>query len=160
MIRNAETRDASQITSIYNYYIENTTITFEENCVTQEEMENRINDYTKEYPWLVYEEKGKILGYCYATKWRVRSAYKHSAETTVYVDKDHHGKGTGTLLYKELVSRCKTKGLHVLVAGIALPNEKSQKIHEKIGFKKVAHFEEIGRKFDHWIDVGYWEYKL
>jgi len=160
MIRNADSKDASQIINVYNYYIENTTITFEENNVTQKEMEVRISDYTKEYPWLVYEEKGKILGYCYATKWRVRSAYRHSAETTVYIDKDHHGKGIGTLLYKELVKRCKSKDLHVLVAGIALPNEKSQKLHEKIGFKKIAQFEEIGRKFDLWIDVGYWEYKL
>ena len=160
MVRNAEAKDASQIASIYNYYIENTTVSFEEKSVTREEMESRINDYTKAYPWLVYEENGKILGYCYATKWRVRSAYKYSAETSVYVDKDCHGKGIGTGLYTELVRRCKEQGIHVLVAGIALPNEKSQKIHEKIGFKKIAHFEEIGRKCDSWIDVGYWEYKL
>lgn len=160
MIRNAEAKDATQIANIYNYYIENTTVSFEEKSVTREEMETRINDYTKAYPWLVYEENGKIQGYCYATKWRVRSAYRHSAETSVYVDKDCHGKGVGTRLYTELVSRCKDQGIHVLVAGIALPNEKSQKIHEKIGFKKIAHFEEIGRKCDRWIDVGYWEYKL
>ena len=160
MIRNAEGKDASQIANIYNYYIENTTVSFEEKSVTREEMESRIADYTKAYPWLVYEENGKILGYCYATKWRVRAAYKHSAETSVYVDKDFHGKGIGTVLYAELVRRCKDQGIHVLVAGIALPNEKSQKIHEKMGFKKIAHFEEIGRKCDRWIDVGYWEYKL
>ncbi|MBN2738124.1 MAG: N-acetyltransferase [Spirochaetales bacterium] len=160
MIRNADSKDASQMVNIYNHYIENTTITFEEKSVTQKEMEIRISDCIKEYPWLVYEENGKIIGYCYATKWRVRSAYRHSAETTVYVHKDHHGKGTGTLLYKELIKQCKDKGLHILVAGIALPNDKSQKIHEKIGFKKIAHFEEIGRKFDQWLDVGYWEYKL
>ncbi len=159
MVRNVEKKDIQQIVSIYNYYIENTIITFEEELVTDNEMGIRIVKYTKYFPWLVYEEKGKVIGYCYATKWRVRSAYKHSAEVTVYVSNESHGKGIGTLLYNELIKQCKQKNLHVLVAGIALPNEKSQKMHEKIGFKKVAHFEEIGRKCNKWIDVGYWEYK-
>ncbi len=160
MIRNVSTTDVPQIINIYNYYVANTTITFEEKCITADEMQLRINEYTREYPWLVYEEKGIVLGYCYATKWRVRSAYKYSVETTVYIDKEHHGKGIGTKLYKELIKQCKNKGLHVLVAGIALPNEKSQGLHEKMGFKKIAQFEEIGRKFDRWIDVGYWENKV
>jgi phosphinothricin acetyltransferase len=160
MIRNVIKSDTTQIINIYNYYVVNTTITFEENCISKKEMETRISEYTQDYPWLVYEEKNKVLGYCYANKWRVRSAYKYSAEITVYIDKDHHGKGIGTKLYKELIKQCKKKGLHVLVAGIALPNEKSKGLHEKMGFKKVAHFEEIGMKFDRWIDVGYWEFKL
>jgi len=160
MIRNIETKDIPQILDIYNYYIKNTTITFEEESVTELEMGIRVDEYIRNFPWLVFEENNEILGYCYATKWRVRSAYKHSAEVTVYVSKDNHGKGIGTLLYKELIKQCKEKDMHVLVAGIALPNDKSQKLHEKMGFRKIAHFEEIGKKFDQWIDVGYWEYKL
>jgi phosphinothricin acetyltransferase len=160
MIRTIEQKDISQIVDIYNHYIENTTITFEEDPVTNKEMESRIEEYTKNFPWLVYELDGKILGYCYATKWRVRPAYKHSAEVTVYISKDHLGKGIGTLLYQELIKQCRQKDIHVLVAGIALPNEKSQRLHEKLGFKKIAHFEEIGWKFGRWIDVGYWEYKF
>ena len=160
MIRSVSSNDVIQIINIYNYYVSKTTITFEEKCITEDEMAARITEYIKEYPWLVYEENGKIIGYCYATKWRVRSAYKNTAEITLYVDKDYHGKGIGTKLYKELIKKCKSKGLHVLVAGIALPNERSQGLHEKMGFSKVAHFSEIGMKFDRWIDVGYWEYKL
>ena len=88
MIRSVENKDISQIVDIYNYYIENTTITFEEETLTQNDMEIRIEEYSKYFPWLVYEEDDRILGYCYATKWRARSAYKHSAEVTVYVSKN------------------------------------------------------------------------
>ena len=157
MIRNATLADAQQICDIYNHYVLNTAITFEEESVAVREMEHRIEDYTKAYPWLVFEDGSEVLGYCYATKWRVRPAYASSAETTVYVRKDHGGKGIGSALYGELIDRTAARGLHALVAGIALPNAASQGLHEKMGFRKVAHFEEIGKKFGSWIDVGYWE---
>jgi len=157
MIRNATTADAERICAIYNHYIKNTVISFEEEPVDEREMAHRIAEYTKAYPWLVFEKDGEILGYCYATKWRVRPAYRHSAETSVYVHKDHAGEGIGSALYAELIARAPGCGLHALVAGITLPNERSQALHEKMGFKKVAHFADIGNKFGKWLDVGYWE---
>jgi phosphinothricin acetyltransferase len=159
MIRPVEIADAEQITDIYNYYIENTVVTFEEEPITPMEMRKRIEACTADYPWLVYAEAGKAVGYCYATKWRARSAYRHSVETTVYVEKDHCGRGIGTALTAKLIDELRESGVHVLVAGITLPNEKSQKLHEKMGFRQVARFEEIGKKFNRWLDVGYWEYK-
>ena len=101
-----------------------------------------------------------LRGYCYATRWRVRSAYRHSAETTVYVRRDDHGKGIGSALYSRLINDMSAGDTHVLVAGIALPNDKSVRLHERLGFTKVAHFAEIGRKHERWLDVGYWELKL
>ena len=157
MIRTVQKEDAQQICGIYNHYIENTVITFEETSVSVTEMENRIREITASLPWLVYEENGEITGYAYAGKWKGRCAYRYSVESTIYLKNDYIGKSIGTKLYSGLIDELSKKDLHAVIAGIALPNERSQKIHEKFGFKKVAHFSEVGFKFNKWIDVGYWE---
>ncbi len=160
MIRPVTLADAQAINSIYNYYIENTAITFEEETLDSSEMKKRILEYTEDYPWLVYEENGGIVAYCYAAKWRTRSAYRYSVETSVYVDKDLQGKGIGFALYTALLNELKKKRVHAVIAGITLPNERSQKLHEKLGFIKIAQFEEVGFKFQSWFDVGYWELQI
>lgn len=160
MIRNATGGDAERIAEIYNHYVLHTTITFEEEAVSAAEMERRIREYTASHPWLVHEEEGRVDGYAYATKWRPRAAYRHSAEVTVYVDDSRRRRGIGAELYGQLIARLRETETKVLVAGIALPNEGSSGLHEKLGFRKVAHFEDIGFKFGRWIDVGYWELKL
>jgi L-amino acid N-acyltransferase YncA len=159
MIRDAEITDASALCGIYNYYIENTSVTFEEQKVSVQEMQHRIEDHRKDFPWLVcVNEAGSVTGYCYATKWRQRSAYSHSVELSIYVDKDQHKKGIATALYRELFPLLKNMNVHVMVAGISLPNDPSRLFHEKLGFSKIAQFREIGKKFGVWTDVGYWEY--
>lgn len=157
MIRKAKISDAKAICSIYNYYIENTIITFEETPLPVSEMAKRIKEIGKDFPWIVYVEGGRVLGYAYASRWKTRSAYRKTAESTVYLHRDAVGKGIGTKLYKALLPMLKKKGFHVVVGGIALPNKGSAALHEKFGFKKVAHFKEVGFKFRKWIDVGYWE---
>ncbi len=157
MIRKINVNDAQQIADIYNYYIENTIVTFEEEIVTIDEMKQRILDVSKALPWLVYEEGDKVIGYAYASKWKSRCAYKYSLETTVYLKHGESGKGIGTLLYKELTSELKKMNYHVLIGGISLPNDASIALHEKLGFEKIAQFKEVGNKFNKWIDVGYWE---
>lgn len=160
IIRNASIEDASSICDIYNYYISNTCITFEEEPVSAEEMAGRIENVVKDLTWLVYEEDGRILGYAYYTKWRVRSAYRYSVESTVYVDNNHKGKGIGRKLYAALIERACKQGIHVIIGGIALPNPESVALHEKMGFEKVAQFKEVGYKHNQWVDVGYWELML
>ena len=157
MVREVRLTDAEDITLIYNYYIENTVITFEEEKVSVDEITKRIKEYTALYPWFVFEEDKKVIGYCYACPWKSRSAYRYSAETAIYVQENRHSKGIGTELYTHLLHELKKRGIHTLVAGITLPNEKSEKLHEKSGFTKAAHFKEIGNKFGAWLDVGYWE---
>lgn len=152
--------DCKQIADICNYYIQNTVITFEEKTVTEDEMKHRIQKFTQLYPWLVCEEDNRILGYAYASNFRAYSAYKHSVELTVYVNKKSQGKGVGTLLYTELFKLLRQKNVHAMFAVITIPNEKSQKLHEKMGFKKVGQLKEAGIKFNKWLDVGYWEYKF
>ncbi len=157
MIRNATVNDAPWICDIYNHYIESTTITFEEDPVCLAEMEKRITTVCASMPWMVYEEKGRVLGYAYADGWKARSAYRFSVEATVYLEKGSTGRGIGAELYRRLLDELRGRGIHAVMAGIALPNETSRRLHERLGFEKVAHFKEAGLKFNKWIDVGYWE---
>lgn len=156
-IRSANVADAEIICSIYNYYVSNTRISFEEMTVSTSEMSRRIINVTETLPWLVIENDGIVDGYAYATKWRERSAYRFSVEVSVYLSPSIIGRGCGARLYDALFEHLSKLGVHVLIAGIALPNEKSIKLHEKIGFLKVAHFAEVGFKNNQWIDVAYWQ---
>ena len=160
-IRPATPADAERICTIYNHYIATTTISFEEEPVTPADMARRIADVgAANLPWLVLHEEGKLIGYAYATKWRVRAAYRYAVESSVYLDPDYGGKGAGTMLYEALLAELRQRGLHLVIGGIAQPNEASVRLHERLGFTKVAHFSEVGLKFGRWIDVGYWQLKL
>jgi len=156
MIREAAFSDARMIAEIYNYYILNTTITFELDPITPEEIINRMERYQKVGPYLVYEENDEIIGYAYVSKFRERQAYEHSVESTIYLKNGFGGKGLGSRLYSELLAQVSLKR-HVIIGGIALPNDASVKLHEKCGFRKVGHFSEVGKKFGRWIDVGFWQ---
>jgi len=160
MIRKANPADADRIAEIYNHYILHSVISFEETPVTGPEMLGRMVEVQQNFPWLVYEDDGAIAGYAYATPWKNRDAYRHSVETTIYVDRAKLGKGIGVRLYEPLLKTLRDRDLHIVMAGIALPNDGSVAIHEKFGFVKVAHYCEIGRKFDRWVDVGYWQLML
>ncbi|MDQ3020410.1 MAG: N-acetyltransferase family protein [Bacteroidota bacterium] len=157
MIRKVRNSDINRICEIYNYYINNTTITFEESEVEKNEMEKRISEAAKNFSWIIFEEKGETVGYAYAAKWKDRNAYRHCAESSVYLDKGFLGKGIGKKLLSRLIEEVKAKKIHSLIGGIALPNRESIGLYQKLGFKKVAHFKEVGFKFGRWIDVGYWE---
>ncbi len=157
MIRDVTSTDAQQIADIYNYYILNTTVTFEEEEVLAQTMQERISEVTSKYPWLVYEKNGEVLGYAYGSAWKSRCAYKFSVETTVYLKHGLSQKGIGSELYRELLVRLKKLQLHGIIGGVALPNDACIALHQKFGFEKVAHFKEVGFKFEKWIDVTYWE---
>jgi L-amino acid N-acyltransferase YncA len=160
IIRSATADDAAAIASIYNHYVRETLVTFEEEPISVEQMRGRIVDVLSTHLWLVYEQNGEMEGYAYASKWHARSAYRRSVETTVYLDSTKLRRGRGTQLYGELIQALKVRGYHVAVGGISVPNAASVALHEKCGFEKVAHFKEIGWKFNRWIDVGYWQLML
>ena len=157
MIRQVSIEDADKIAEIYNYFIESTIATFEEQLIDVEEMKKKILGVIQKFPWIVYENNGQIMGYAYAGIWKNRSAYKHSVEITVYLNQKITSNGIGSKLYYELIKQLKELGVHVVIGGISLPNEISVALHEKFGFKKVAHFKEVGYKFNKWVDVGYWQ---
>ncbi|MGB0723470.1 MAG: arsinothricin resistance N-acetyltransferase ArsN1 family B [Gammaproteobacteria bacterium] len=156
-IRPVSEADAAAIARLYNPFIRDTVITFEEEPVDAEEISARIRSVTARLPWLVFEEQGQVLGYAYASHWRSRSAYRFSVETSVYVAPHAAGRGIGGALYEHLIARLREQGIHSVVGALALPNAVSVRLHEKLGFRKVAHFSEVGFKQGRWIDVGYWE---
>jgi len=158
--RPATRDDAAAIASIYNHYIRATVVTFEEQEITAADMGARLAAVNASgLPWLLAETAGKIAGYAYADRWKQRSGYRHSVESTIYLHAEHTGAGVGTLLYQQLLDAL-PPSVHVAIGGIAFPNAAIVALHERLGFAKVAHFYQVGRKFERWIDVGYWQKTL
>ena len=124
-------RDAKAIVDIYNEYVVNSVATFETEPLRVEEM----------------------VGYCYAHTWKEKAAYKYTLETTVYLSPRYKGKGIGRQLMERLIEECRVGGYHALIACITEGNEASYSLHEKLGFRKVSHFEKVGLKFGRWLDV-------
>jgi phosphinothricin acetyltransferase len=132
-VRSALATDAEVIACIYNYYIQNTVITFEEEPVSAQTMAVRLAEVRNaSLPWLVAELDGSLVGYAYANKWKVRSAYRYSVETTIYLEHGREGMGIGKRLYSELLSLLRARGMHVAIGGAALPNDASVALHEKL----------------------------
>lgn len=161
MIRFATEEDAEGIACIYNHYVVETCITFETDPVSHAEMASRmVETIAIPLPWLVAENESGLIGYAYASKWKGRCAYRYSVESTVYLAPAQVGKGYGATLYSELLACLRSLSMHSVIGGIALPNPASICLHERLGFKKVAHFEEVGFKHGKWVDVGYWQLQL
>ena len=160
MLRHCLTSDAPAIARIYNYYVRETVITFEDEPVSGGEMQDRIAEVTARYPWLVWQESGALTGYAYAAPWKSRAAYRHSVEAAIYLDQGSTGRGIGTKLYEALIRELREMDVHCVVGGAALPNAASVALHEKLGFSKVVEFFEIGRKHGKWVNVAYWQLVL
>jgi phosphinothricin acetyltransferase len=159
--RPARANDAEALARIYNYYIRDSIITFEEVEIAAAEMAERVTKVGKlSLPWIVAESEGALVGYAYAGPWRERSAYRFAVESTVYLDPSHIARGIGTQLYRDLLVRLRNTPMHTVIGGVALPNAASVALHESLGFTKIAHFKDVGFKLGRWIDVGYWQLLL
>jgi len=157
-IRPADSEDAEEIAEIYNHYIATSHATFELEAIDGAEMQRRVADTIRQdYPFLVADEGSAIGGYAYGRPFRPRPGYRHAVEVAVYVHPGRQGKGVGKQLYDQLLPLLFDNGVHSLIATIALPNDASVRLHENFGFVKSGHFQEVGRKFDRWVDVGYWQ---
>lgn len=161
VVRSASTADALAVADIYNYYVRNTVITFEEEPVSESDMAVRMAEVQgMSLPWLVAEIGGAVVGYAYANRWKGRSAYRFAAETTIYLENGYEGRGIGATLYRALIPILRSQGIHVAIGGAALPNEASVALHEKLGFERVATFRQVGFKHERWVDVAYWQLLL
>jgi len=160
VIRPVLISDAPAIARIYQPYVTNTTISFEIEPPSVDEITARIEKILARHSWLVYESEGTLLGYAYTSTFRERPAYQSTVESTIYLDQAAIGHGIGRVLYQALLDEAATKGYREALGVIALPNELSIKLHEKLSFRKVAHLEKIGHKFDQWIDVSIWQKHL
>ena len=153
MLRQVRPQDVAAITEIYKVYVEQSTVTFETAPLSVEEIERRVRTISWEHPFLVWEEAGTVVGYCYAHRWREREAYSGTWETTVYLAPRQRGRGLGRRLMEALVEECRGRGVHALVACITADNGASIELHRRLGFREVSRFVEVGRKFGRWLDV-------
>ena len=160
MIREVAIKDAKQIVDIYNYYVLNSIVTLDLVPFSVQDFEDKIQIISNDFPFIVFEEGNEILGYAYANTFRTKPAYKNTVELTIYIKHAEIGKQIGKKLYSELLRLLKNLNYHVVIGGLTLPNEASVKLHENFGFEKVAHFKEVGYKFDKWHDVGFWQLTL
>ena len=153
IIRPLRLEDAKDLASIYSYYVTHTPITFDTVPPDEKNMNLRLNDIYGIFPAFIVEENGHIVGYCYAHTWKEKAAYNHTVETTIYIHPEYTQKGYGTLLMNTLINACREQNIHTLIACITYPNPSSIQMHERLGFKKVSHFKEVGKKFGQWLDV-------
>jgi phosphinothricin acetyltransferase len=153
VIRPVTAADAGAIAAIYNHYVRETIVTFEEAEVTAEEMSRRIGAIS--HSWLVGEAEGRLVGYAYANRYHARAAYRHTVETTIYLDYRLRRRGYGRVLYQALLDSLASQNVHVAIGSISMPNPASIGLHEALGFGKVGQFPRIGFKFGQWIDVAY-----
>jgi phosphinothricin acetyltransferase len=157
MIRLATPHDAGAILDIYAPYIITTSFTFESEVPSEKDFAERIKTYLLNWPWLVYEQEGKIAGYAYGSKYRERVGYHWCVECSVYIHDDYQGKGIAKILYKALFELLQQQGYRNVYAVINLPNEKSVKLHESCGYKWFANYENVGYKLGEWKTVGWWK---
>ncbi|SBV32619.1 arsinothricin resistance N-acetyltransferase ArsN1 family B [Sphingopyxis panaciterrulae] len=156
-VRQITMGDAQAVQAIYAHYVTSTTISFEDVPPDVMEIERRIAAILPRYPYLVAEEDGRIVGYAYASEHRTRVAYRTSVDVTVYVAPGAQRSGVARCLYSRLLPAAASLGYHAAFAGIALPNDASVGLHEVMGFELVGVYREVGRKFDAWHDVGWWQ---
>ena len=156
-IRMAKKEDAKEIQSIYAYYVKNSSATFEYEIPSMKEMEDRICETLKFFPYLVAEENNKVVGYAYASFFHPRIAYRFSCEVTIYTDRNAQKKGIGKILYDALETCLIKQNFQNFNACITASNINSISFHEKRGYVKCAHFHHSGYKFDTWEDVIWME---
>lgn len=159
-IRLAGGADADAIAAIYRPVVEASAISFETVAPDREAMARRIAETMPAYPWLVCDIDGQVAGYAYASKHRVRGAYRWSVDTSVYIAETHRRRGVGTGLYASLFAILTTQGYVNAYAGIALPNPGSIGLHESVGFEKIGVYRHVGYKLGRWHDVGWWQLGL
>src|SRR6478609_10428838 len=146
-IRFAEPTDAAGILAIYGPYCESTCVSFEIVAPTIEQIQGRIGRITADYPWLVGEIDGQIVGYVYASRHHERAAYRWSVDVAVYIAPGRHRRGVGRILYETLFSILCEQGYVKAFAGITLPNPASVGLHEGLGFRPAATYRGVGHKF-------------
>jgi phosphinothricin acetyltransferase len=158
LIRLAAADDAAAIAAIYRPYVEGSRISFEETAPDADEIARRMANPI--HPWLVAQEDGRIVGFASTSAMRGRDAYRWSVETGVYVAQGLHGRGIGGKLLAAHLQLLERQGFVTIVAGIALPNDASVALHEKLGFTLSGIERGVGHKDGQWVDVGRWQRDL
>lgn len=159
-IRTATTDDAAACVEIYGPLVESTAVSFETVVPTVEEFADRIQNSLSKWTWLIAERDGQCIGYAYGHSHRERAAYQWSVEVTIYVHAHHRAQGIGRGLYGRLFADLSNLGYCNVYAGVTQPNEASMALHRGVGFDYIGTFRSVGRKFDRWHDVAWFQRKL
>lgn len=153
-------QDAERIRQIYAPYVEYGKQTFEVEVPSLEEMQNRVSQTMQNFPWIVICENDFILGFAYAHPFRERAGFKYSAESSIYLDSNHHKSGMGKQLYTALIDLLRLQGYRTLVATVSSPNRASEAFHEKMGFELQGRMPNIGYKFNEYVGLSYYVKQL
>ncbi len=159
-IRLATANDFPAIAAITNHYIRTTAIHFAYDDVPADELRSLWYEHRDLYPWLVTAVGSTVAGYAKSGVFRARTAYRWITEAGIYLAPEHCGRGLGTPLYLRLLAVLRAQGFHSVIGGIALPNDPSVRLHERLGFQHCGTVQRAGRKFDRWHDVGFWQLAL
>ncbi len=159
-IRLITLQDAQQALDVYAPFVKNTAVTFEYSVPTLQDFTDRIITNTVDYPWLVCIYNNTVLGYAYGSRHRYKTAYQWSVESTIYLAPEIQNKGIGKIMYNALFSILKLQGYYSVFAGVALPNEGSEKLHTSMGFEEIGVFNKIGFKLNQWHDVKWFQLDL
>lgn len=160
LIRAATEQDAAAIQAIYAPFCLNSTVSFEVHPPTVQEIQQRIQKITAQFPWLVCEAGGQVVGYAYACAHRERAAYRWAVDVAVYIADGKRRSGVGRALYTSLFRILVLQGYFKAYAGVTLPNPGSVGLHEAMGFTPVGVYHGVGYKEGAWRDVGWWELSL
>jgi phosphinothricin acetyltransferase len=159
-IRVATTADAAACLEIYRPFVESSAVSFETVVPSVEEFAARIEKSLSAWTWLIAEKEGRCIGYAYGHSHRERAAYRWSVEVTIYIDPGHRRQGMGRQLYERLFADLANLGYCNAYAGVTQPNESSMALHRGVGFEYIGTFSAVGRKFDRWHDVAWFQRKL
>ena len=160
LIRVAAEADAEPIQAIYAPFCLDSAVSFEAQPPTAQEIQQRIQKISTQFPWLVCEAAGRVVGYAYACAHRERAAYRWSVDVAVYIAAEKRRSGIGRALYTSLFRILVLQGYFKAYAGVTLPNPGSVGLHEAVGFTPVAVYRSVGYKLGAWRDVGWWELSL
>lgn len=161
-VRPAERSDLEAITTLYNHFVENTSVTFDVGAFTVDAREPWFAQFASQGPHRLFvaDRDGAFAGYAGSMAFKAKKAYSTSVETTIYVTPDLAGAGVGKALYERLFSALGREDVHRAYAGIAIPNDGSIRFHEAFGFKEIGTYHEVGRKFGRYHDVTWFEKRL
>ena len=152
-VRPVSPDDAAALAAIYNYYVRETVISFETEPLSAEEMRERIVQTAAEFPYLVCELDGRVVGYACAHRWKELAAYSQTWESSIYLHHEWRARGLGRALMEALVPLCRAAGCRALIACITAENQASVAFHESLGFRQVSLFPAGGCKFGRLLDV-------
>ncbi len=159
-LRLATPSDSETIREIYRPYVENTAITFETEVPTKEAFYQRVCSITDFFPYLLAEEGGEVIGYAYGHFCFERVAYRYNAELSVYVKHGYEHSGVGSALYAAIITLLRAQGFHTLYGIVTMPNDASEALHRRFGFREAARYIKQGYKLGEWRDVVWFELRL